>query len=156
MLPVKKLYIDSKAKTVDSKSTTDFAVDLVESLTFPEGAKFQVCDVMIPHTWYLINDNNCNLYFLESDGTDTNNFQIKLDTGNYDGPSLAGEIAKKIKERAIYYGVNVTFDVSTSKLIVGASPKVPIVPSYTYVFNILADDELTHVSGESLNTLNKF
>ena len=28
MLPVKKLYIDSKAKTVDSRSTSDFSIDL--------------------------------------------------------------------------------------------------------------------------------
>ena len=49
MLPIKKLYIDSTARTADSKSTSELAVDLVESLTMPEGAKFQVCDVLIPH-----------------------------------------------------------------------------------------------------------
>ena len=54
----KKLYIDSKARTPDSRSTTDFSIDLVESLTMPEGAAFQVCDVLIPHTWYLV----CLLY----------------------------------------------------------------------------------------------
>ena len=65
MLPVKKLYIDSKARTKDSKSTTDFSIDLVESLSMPEGAAFQVCDVLIPHTWYLVDENHCKLYFFE-------------------------------------------------------------------------------------------
>ena len=57
MLPVKKLYIDSKAKTVDSKSTSNFAIDLVESLPMPPDCTFIVADVMIPHTWYLISPN---------------------------------------------------------------------------------------------------
>ena len=61
MLPIKKLYIDSKARSQDSRSTSDFAIDLVESLTMPDGAVFQVCDVLIPHTWYLIDEHNCNI-----------------------------------------------------------------------------------------------
>ena len=79
MLPIKKLYIDSKARTADSKSTSEFAVDLVESLTMPEGAKFQVCDVLIPHTWYLIDEHNRNLYFRELNGTVGDTFMIPID-----------------------------------------------------------------------------
>ena len=45
MLPNKALYIDSTARSKDSRSTADFAIDLVESLTMPDGAVFQVCDV---------------------------------------------------------------------------------------------------------------
>ena len=45
MVPIKKLYMDSKARTADRKSTSEFAVGLVESLTMPEVAMFQVCDV---------------------------------------------------------------------------------------------------------------
>ena len=74
MLPVKKLYIDSKARTPDSRSTTDFSLDLVESLTMPEGAVFQVCDVLIPHSWYLIDDSNRNLYFFELNGLSGSGF----------------------------------------------------------------------------------
>ena len=36
MLPVKKIYIDSKARTNDIKSTTNFSIDLIESLPMPE------------------------------------------------------------------------------------------------------------------------
>ena len=64
MLPIKKLYIDSKARTADSRSTTNFAIDLVDSLSMPEGAVFSICDVLVPHTWYLIDaGRNNNLYF---------------------------------------------------------------------------------------------
>ena len=95
MLPVKKLYIDSKARTKDSKSTTDFSIDLVESLSMPEGAAFQVCDVRIPHTWYLVDETKCNLYFFEINGPNpSNTFTLTLATGNYDGPGLSREIGK--------------------------------------------------------------
>ena len=50
MLPIKKLYIDSKARTADSRSNTNFAIDLVDSLSMPEGAVFSICDVLSPHT----------------------------------------------------------------------------------------------------------
>ena len=49
-----KSYIDSTARTVDSKSPTNFAVDLKERLPMPEDATFIVADVMIPHTCYLL------------------------------------------------------------------------------------------------------
>ena len=101
MLPVKKLYIDSKAKTSDSKSTSDFSIDLTESLTMPEGAVFQVCDVLIPHSWYLIDDSNRNLYFFELDGlVGSGFFTIALNIGNYLGPDLAGEIGRALHAQA--------------------------------------------------------
>ena len=89
MLPVKKLYIDSKARTKDSKSTTEFSIDLVESLNMPEGAAFQVCDVLIPHTWYLIDETNCNLYIHERNGPSNLVSILTIPTGNYDGPGFS-------------------------------------------------------------------
>ena len=68
MLPIKKLYIASEARSQDSRSTSDFTIDLVESLTMPDGAVFQVCDVLIPHTWYLTDVHICNIYFNEVNG----------------------------------------------------------------------------------------
>ena len=101
MLPVKKLYIDSKARTADSRSTSNFSLDLTESLTMPEGAVFQVCDVLIPHSWYLIDDSNRNLYFFELDGLSGSGFfTIALNIGNYLGPDLAGEIGRALHAQA--------------------------------------------------------
>ena len=112
MLPVKKLYIDSKAKTADSRSTSDFSLDLVESLTMPEGAVFQVCDVLIPHTWYLVDENHCKLYFFELNGPEpSNKFTLTLATGNYDGPGLSREIGKELHDTSSkLYQYSVTYD----------------------------------------------
>ena len=40
MIPVKKIFIDSHKRTIDSESTTNFKIDLPESLLFPENTVF--------------------------------------------------------------------------------------------------------------------
>ena len=45
MLPVKKIYIDSRFKTTDSKSHTDFKYDLGTAFTMPDGKHFYVDNV---------------------------------------------------------------------------------------------------------------
>ena len=100
MLPVKKLYIDSKFRTADSKSTSSFSIDLKESLTMPDNALFFVDDVVIPHSWYLINSNNRKLYlriFGAAGQTADRLYVVELDEGNYDGEGLANHVAKKIR-----------------------------------------------------------
>ena len=96
MLPVKKLYIDSKARTQDSKSTTNFSIDLIESLPMPEDATFIVADIIIPHTWYLISpDQNRTLYIKEDLGGGQSGqylFEVTLPYGSYNGPALEAAI----------------------------------------------------------------
>ena len=63
MLPVKKIYIDSKFKTADSKSHTDFYVDLGTSFFMPQGTSYYVEDVNIPNSWFSIEEGmNNKLY----------------------------------------------------------------------------------------------
>ena len=98
MLPIKKLYIDSKFRTADSKSTSNFNIDLKESLTMPDDAFFFIDDVIIPHSWYLINANNKKVYlriFGAAGQTADRLHVIELDEGNYDGEGLANHLAKK-------------------------------------------------------------
>ena len=67
MLPVKKIYIDSKFRTPSSKSPSNFIIDLKESFGMPEDAVFTCDDVIIPHRWYFGNTTNIKLpYFLQS------------------------------------------------------------------------------------------
>ncbi len=52
MLPIKKIYIDSRFKSTDSASNSDFKIDLPTTLLMPEDTGFYIDDVCIPHTWY--------------------------------------------------------------------------------------------------------
>jgi hypothetical protein len=57
MLPIKKIYIDSRFKSSDSASDSDFKVDLPTTLLMPEDTGFYIDDVCIPHTWFPIEKN---------------------------------------------------------------------------------------------------
>ena len=52
MLPVNKIYIDSRARTDDGQSTSNFVVDLKESFTMPEDAAFTIAGVNTAHLAY--------------------------------------------------------------------------------------------------------
>jgi hypothetical protein len=58
----KKIYFDTKYKTPDSKSTSDFKVELPETLFFENNSVFYIDDIAIPHSWYSIEDFNNKLY----------------------------------------------------------------------------------------------
>jgi hypothetical protein len=53
-LPIKKIYIDTKYKSADSISNSNFKIDLPHNLTFPENSVFYIDDVSIPHSWYVV------------------------------------------------------------------------------------------------------
>ena len=64
MLPIKKIYVDSRHKTVDSESDSNFIYELPVSLHMPQNACFYITDVCIPHVWRTINkDFNDKIYF---------------------------------------------------------------------------------------------
>ena len=63
MLPVKKVYIDTKYKTKDSISNSNFKYELPQTLFMPENTVFYVDDVAIPHSWTTVESFNDKLYF---------------------------------------------------------------------------------------------
>ena len=56
-LQYKKIYIDSKFRTSDSKSSSNFKRELPETLPFHENTVFYLDDICIPHSWDTVIDN---------------------------------------------------------------------------------------------------
>ena len=54
MLPIKKIYIDTRFKSSDSASQSDFNIDLPTTFLVPEDTGFYIVDVCIPHSFYTI------------------------------------------------------------------------------------------------------
>ena len=54
MLPIKKIYIDSRNRTPDSISGSNFKIQLDSSIQMSENCVFFVTDVCIPHVFQLI------------------------------------------------------------------------------------------------------
>ena len=53
-LQYKKIYIDSKYRSLDSTSSSDFKYELPETMTFQENTVFYLDDICIPHCWETI------------------------------------------------------------------------------------------------------
>ena len=124
MLPVKKIYVDSKYKTNESLSDSDFKFQLSQTIFLPENTKFYISDVCIPHTWNTINDFNSKLYLrivyvggsLVGQRYDC---ILDLDQKSYIGTTFATMLKSKIQEKLTteYLGnIACTFNSTTNKL----------------------------------------
>ena len=56
MLPIKKIYIDTRQRTADSASHSDFSVDLPTTYLMPDDTGFYVEDICIPISWWTIEE----------------------------------------------------------------------------------------------------
>ena len=64
MLPITKIYIDSRYKTSDSVSSSDFKVELPETISLPRDTKAYITDITMPNTMPTITEGlNDTLYF---------------------------------------------------------------------------------------------
>ena len=54
MLPIKKIYIDSRFMSSDSQSSSNFKIDLPQNIDLPEDTVFYMDDICIPNSWYTI------------------------------------------------------------------------------------------------------
>ena len=120
MLPIKKVYVDSKYKTEDSASDSDFKFELGQSITLPDDAKFFISDCCIPHSWKTVEYWNNKLYLKmidETNSANTNYYVIELEQKTYNGTTLATEIKNKIvNATGLSSGVNFTYSVQTNIL----------------------------------------
>jgi hypothetical protein len=64
MLPIKKIYIDTRPSTADSKSTSDFKISLPNNITLPSNTAFYITDITVPVVWYTVEaGRNDTIYF---------------------------------------------------------------------------------------------
>ena len=132
MLPVKKVYIDTKYKTRDSISNNNFKYELPQTMFMPENTVFYVDDVAIPHSWATVESFNDKLYFrVIGQAVNPTDHIISLEKQLYNGQTLATELTAKIN--ALGY---------TSTVIYNASKQQISVSITTYSFKFLTDNEL--------------
>ena len=87
---IKKVYVDSRYKSNDSVSNSDFKFELKEALYLPDNTICYIDDISIPHTWYTIEDYNNQLY-IEATNPDLSLSEsiLTVQSGNYTASSLA-------------------------------------------------------------------
>ena len=100
-LAYKKVYVNSKYRTSNSRGISDFQIELRETFEIPDGTIMQVHELAIPNTWYSINSNNQNLYFRHqiiapATPQGITYRRIEIPVGNYSPPELANAIQTQL------------------------------------------------------------
>ena len=144
----KKIYIDSKYRSLDSTSSSDFKYELPETMTFNENTVFYLDDICIPHSWDTVIENvNNKLYFklyVASQGTETEYHRIAtISAGYYTAIDLATEIQTKMNDIAqpitnVANMFTCAFQAKLNKI------RISIIadPTRTFSFRILTQPEL--------------
>ena len=146
-LPVKKIYVDTKSKTTDSISNSQFKWEIPETISLPHNTIFYVDDISVPHSWYTVNENlNDRLYMQVT----TNNYTsvsvrpnecriIQLTPGHYNLQTLAAEILSKANAAFATTTVPTHFLISTNQTnqTMTISPAVATIEG-----KILTDNDL--------------
>ena len=163
MLKFKKVYIDSSYKV--SGTSSDFTIDLPETVQLEDNMLCQIHEVSIPHSWYSINSTNNNLYFRHQiicPGViaGITYRKITIPEGNYNAVDLAQtiEIALNLLvdtvDRPNTYSLH--YNNSTNKITFSSN-------SATAIFVVLTDGEIAPVAGvfsdpvdvNNLNSINR-
>ena len=115
MLEVKKIYVDTRFKTADSRSDSDFYIDLPKTVNITDTVKCYIDDIVMPISFKVVELHNNNLYFsiYYFNGTvfTTIYCQITLTPKNYNGITLSA-ILKTLMNAQLTNDMNFSFDVT--------------------------------------------
>ena len=154
-LTYKKVYVNSKYRVSDSRSTSDFKIELQDTFEIPENTIMQVHEVAIPNAWYSINTNNQNLYFRHqilppATPQGITYRRIEIPVGNYTAPELATAIQAQLNTffdsggRTDSYSA--IYDTLTNKIIISSNySEVVFIP--------LTDADVPPVAGSFSNSV---
>ena len=150
MLPIKKIYIDTRFKSSDSESHSDFKIDLPITYLMPEDTGFYIDDVCIPHSFYTIETGvNDQLQFMY---LDTTRRTVTIPEGNYNITTLASAMSDGMND--VIDATLVDYDVNLKN----NTFQILLAPNYTTgQFKILTDSEITtqSIKNRSINTMLK-
>ena len=99
-----RLYIDSRYRTPDSASSSDFTVELNEALDLPSRTRVRVFNLCVPYSWYTV-ETGVNEYLYIRERRIDNSFQVRviaLPIGMYNGPKLATNLAAALNTGSMY------------------------------------------------------
>ena len=84
-LSVKKLFIDSRYRTADSNSDSDFKIQLARNIYLPEETIMHIENVVISHSWYAIEYGINDMYLQVVQGGNTTYTTIAIPSTNFTG-----------------------------------------------------------------------
>ena len=145
MLPIKKIYIDSRFMSSDSKSSSDFKIDLPQNIDLPEDTVFYMDDICIPYSWYVIDEDRNNKFYFKIGST----VYVKtIPAGNYSTTTFNAIIVALMNtvQGTFTANVNITSNTVGISTSIDSTNYQQIVDgktiTYGQTFEILTDFQL--------------
>ena len=141
-LEVKKIYVDSRYRTADSTSDSNFRIQLGRNIFLPEKCVYHLENCVIPHSWYNIEAGlNDTMYYIVNGGV--NFIKATIPSMNYTGAALASALTSVLTN-----GLTASYDLNTNRIGISCS-------NISFTFQILTDYDLLHrFNIESSNSCN--
>ena len=104
MLPIKKIYIDTRHRTADSKSTSDFKISLPNNITLPSNTAFYITDITVPVSWYTVEAGRNDTIYFRINSTNYAPSKCTLPEGNYSTITLGAAMCKAMNDNYPFTG----------------------------------------------------
>ena len=149
-IPIRKIYIDSRYKTNDSASASDFRFQLNKNAFMPVGSEFCIDEINIPYAWNTIELNSNDTMYIVLYPSDISGpptyVSIRITPKRYNGAELATEISAKLN--VITNGWTVSYNTSANTLTIDSASMA--------LFKVLSDAELAKVPSTAFPTMNPY
>ena len=151
MLKFKKVYIDSSYKV--NGTSSEFTIDLPETVQLEDNMLCQIHEVSIPHSWYSINNTNNNLYLRHQVlppalVAGAYYRKIPIPEGNYTASELTTELETQLNNYFDTVDRPNTYTVRYN----ATTNKIRISVNYSEViFVVLTDGEVAPFAGSFLD-----
>ena len=161
-----KIYIDSRFRTSNSKSESDFSIELPRSFNIPDGVVAHIDDIVLPVSWRTIDERNnvCSVVFACHEDIKEETFTFE--SRNYDGEKFATTFAAKLNAAVAGFRVDGHLAVPTiicayeqtenilTISIVDTSRTETERNNYPFYLEIYTDEMLIPRYRENANTIN--
>ena len=145
---MQKIYIDSRFRTANAKSESDFNVELPRSFNVPDGVVAHIDDIVIPVSWSTVDERNNHCYISVFSGlTALRDTSFTLNPQNYDGASFAIALAAKLNLALVGFVplpvMICTYDLVSNLLTISMTDARTGTNNLPIYLQILTDDTLT-------------
>ena len=162
---MQKIYIDSRFRTANSRSESDFNVELPRSFNVPDGVVAHIDDIVIPVSWRTVDERNnkCYVAFFTAGATTgiaALESSFTFESGNYDGNTFTSALEAKLTTAIHGFVVQAIFachyDIPGNTLTVAvADPRAAAVKAASpFSFHFQTDAEIALPGGANPNTIN--
>jgi len=111
--------VDSRFKSINSTSNTDFKIELTDNLQIPPYTGCVITDVVIPRTFYNVNKTNNKLYFrIKLPNSNYNDYIITLTPQNYNLFGLSTELMNKMNNAIGFNYLQAQANTSLGKILI--------------------------------------